>query len=143
ATDAPVLARAQETWYQLSALQERFRSTEQLASERHRHLSSTADDERPGRDPDQLAAEAEQVRAQENALREALQADQARLAEAVQRRQSLERQLAEAEKALVEARKAIADRREGLAKLSGQVDAARSRSAAAEEEIERHEIATT
>ncbi|TML26028.1 MAG: chromosome segregation protein SMC, partial [Actinobacteria bacterium] len=143
AMDAPVLARAQETWYQLSALQERFRSTEQLASERHRHLSSTADDERPGRDPDQLAAEAEQVRAQENALREALQADQARLAEAVQRRQSLERQLAEAEKALVEARKAIADRREGLAKLSGQVDAARSRSAAAEEEIERHEIATT
>jgi chromosome segregation protein len=143
AQDAPILAKAQETWYQLSALQERFRSTDQLATERHKHLTSGTDDERPGRDPDQLAAEAEQVRAQETALREALQADQARLAEAVQRRQALERQLAEAEKALVEARKEIADRREGLAKLAGQVDAARTRAAASEEEIERHETATT
>src|SRR3989440_3501536 len=143
AQDAPILAKAQETWYQLSALQERFRSTEQLASERLRHLSSAGEEERTGRDPDQLAAEAETVRTQETALREALQADQAHLAEAVQRRQSLERQLAEAEKALVAAVKSIADRREGLAKLTGQVDAARSRAAAAEEEIERHETATT
>ena len=36
--DAPVLAEAQETWYQLSALQERFRSLHQLAGERLRHL---------------------------------------------------------------------------------------------------------
>jgi len=141
AQDAPILAKAQETWYQLSALQERFRSTEQLASERLRHLSATGEDERPGRDPDQLAAEAEKVRAQETALRAALQADQAHLAEAVQRRQGLERQLAEAEKALVEAVKSIAERRAGLAKLTGQVDAARSRAGAADEEIERHETA--
>src|SRR5258705_4675444 len=33
AADAPILARAQETWYQLSALQERFRSAEQLATD--------------------------------------------------------------------------------------------------------------
>ncbi len=143
ALDAPLLAKAQETWYQLSALQERFRSTEQLASERLRHLSATGEDERTGRDPDQLAAEAEKIRAQETALRAALQADQAHLADAVARRQGLERQLADAEKALVEAVKSIADRREGLAKLTGQVDAARSRAAAAEEEIERHETATT
>src|SRR5690606_32894526 len=38
AADAPVLARAQETWYRLSALEERFRSTAQLAAERHRFL---------------------------------------------------------------------------------------------------------
>ncbi|HLY35256.1 MAG TPA: chromosome segregation protein SMC, partial [Candidatus Limnocylindria bacterium] len=143
AQDAPVLAKAQETWYQLSALQERFRSTEQLASERLRHLTSASDEERPGRDPDELAAEADTVREQEAALRDALQADQTRLAEAVQRRQSLEKQLADAERALVEARKELADRREGLAKLAGQVDAARTRSAAAEEEIERHQTATT
>jgi chromosome segregation protein len=143
ALDAPILARAQETWYQLSALQERFRSTEQLATERLRHLTSAGEEERPGRDPDRLAAEAEEVRAQEESLRDALQADQARLAEAVSRRQGLERQLAEAEKALVEAVKSIADRREELAKLSGQVDAARSRAAAADEEIARHETAAT
>ncbi|HKT05161.1 MAG TPA: AAA family ATPase, partial [Rugosimonospora sp.] len=141
ALDAPILARAQETWYQLSALQERFRSTEQLAAERHRHLSAAGEDERPGRDPDELAAEAETVREQEAALREALEADEAHLAEAVAGRQSLERQLAEAEKALVVAVKAIADRREGLAKLAGQVNAARTRASAADEEISRGTVA--
>jgi chromosome segregation protein len=140
ALDAPILAKSQETWYQLSALQERFRSTEQLAAERHRHLSAV-EEERTGRDPDELAAEAETVREQENSLRDALEADEAHLAEAVSARQDLERQLADAEKALVAAVKAIADRREGLAKLTGQVNAARTRAAAAEEEISRHTIA--
>ncbi|MFC0530176.1 chromosome segregation protein SMC [Phytohabitans kaempferiae] len=137
AEDAPLLAAAQDTWYKLSALQERFRSTEQLASERLRHLSATPDDERPGRDPEQLAAEAEKVRAQEEELRAALKADQAHLAEAVERRQELERQLADAERALRAAAKAIADRREGLAKLTGQVNAARARTTSAAEEISR------
>src|SRR5690242_13735717 len=50
AADAPVLTKAQETWYQLSALHERFRSTDQLAGERLRHLTAPAEDERPGRD---------------------------------------------------------------------------------------------
>jgi chromosome segregation protein len=143
AQDAPLLAQAQDTWYRLSALQERFRSTEQLASERLRHLSATPEDERPGRDPDELAAEAEEVRAQEESLREALEADQARLDEAVQARQDLERQLAYAERELVAAAKAIADRREGLAKLTGQVDAARTKAAATAEEISRLATALT
>ncbi|AVT30812.1 chromosome segregation protein SMC [Plantactinospora sp. BC1] len=137
AEDAPLLARAQETWYKLSALTERFRSTEQLARERLRHLSTTPDDERPGRDPDRLEAEAEEVRAHEEELRAALTEDQIRLAEAVESRQQLERQLAEAERALVAAAKAIADRREGLAKLTGQVNSARARTGSAAEEIER------
>ncbi|MDW5324049.1 chromosome segregation protein SMC [Plantactinospora sp. KLBMP9567] len=137
AEDAPLLARAQDTWYRLSALTERFRSTEQLARERLRHLSATPDDERPGRDPDRLEAEAEEVRAHEEELRAALTEDQIRLAEAVESRQQLERQLAEAERALVAAAKAIADRREGLAKLTGQVNSARARTGSAAEEIER------
>ncbi|MEQ4302379.1 chromosome segregation protein SMC [Plantactinospora sp. B6F1] len=137
ASDAPLLARAQDTWYKLSALTERFRSTEQLARERLRHLSTTPDDERPGRDPERLEAEAEEVRAQEEELRAALTEDQIRLAEAVESRQQLERQLAEAERALVTAAKAIADRREGLAKLTGQVNSARARTGSAAEEIER------
>ncbi|GIF59299.1 chromosome segregation protein SMC [Asanoa iriomotensis] len=137
AEDAPLLAAAQDAWYKLSALQERFRSTEQLASERLRHLSATPDDERPGRDPDELAAESERVRAQEDKLRGALKDDQARLAEAVESRQGLERQLAAAEQALRAAAKAIADRREGLAKLTGQVNAARARSTSGAEEISR------
>ncbi|MFD1325749.1 chromosome segregation protein SMC, partial [Micromonospora sonneratiae] len=137
AEDAPLLAAAQDTWYKLAALQERFRSTEQLARERLRHLSATPDDERPGRDPDELAAEAEKVRDHEEELRAALTDDQVRLAEAVEGRQHLERQLAEAERALVTAAKAIADRREGLAKLTGQVNSARARTGSAAEEIAR------
>jgi chromosome segregation protein len=141
AEDAPLLAAAQDTWYKLSALQERFRSTEQLASERLRHLAAAPDDERPGRDPDQLEAEAERVREQEQELREALTDDQMRLAEAVEHRQELERQLLQAEGALRAAAKAIADRREGLAKLTGNVNAARARTGSAAEEIERLAVA--
>jgi chromosome segregation protein len=137
AEDAPLLQAAQDTWYRLSALQERFRSTEQLATERLRHLAAAPDDERPGRDPDQLLAEAERVREHEQELREALTDDQMRLAEAVEHRQELERQLTAAEAALRTAAKAIADRREGLAKLAGQVDAARARTGSSAEEIER------
>ncbi len=136
AADAPELATAQDLWYKLSALQERFRSTAQLAAERQRHLSATQE-ERPGRDPLQLEAEAEMVREEEASLRDALDADKLRLSEAVAQRQELERQLAAAEKALVAAMKAIADRREGLAKLTGQVNAANTRVATAAEEIER------
>jgi chromosome segregation protein len=141
AEDAPLLAAAQDTWYKLSALQERFRSTEQLASERLRHLAAAPDDERQGRDPDQLEAEAERVREQEEELREALTDDQMRLAEAVEHRQELERQLLQAEGALRAAAKAIADRREGLAKLTGNVNAARARTGSAAEEIERLAVA--
>src|SRR5262249_36230704 len=91
AADAPVLTKAQETWYQLSALQERFRSTHQLAGERLRHLTAPAEDERPGRDPEQLAAEAEKVREQEAMLRAELETAQERLADGVEKRQRLER----------------------------------------------------
>jgi chromosome segregation protein len=137
AEDAPLLQAAQDTWYQLSALQERFRSTEQLATERLRHLSAVPEDERLGRDPDELVAEADRVREQEEELREALIEDQMRLAEAVEQRQDMERQLAAAEGALRAAAKAIADRREGLAKLTGNVNAARARTEGATDEIER------
>ena len=137
ADDAPALAAAQDTWYQLSTLQERLRATAQLAAERLRHLTAPEETERPGRDPDQLAAEAEQVRQEEAMLREALEFDRERLAEAVATRQEHERALAQAERELIAAAKAIADRREGLAKLTGRVEAARSRTSAAAEEIER------
>ncbi len=142
AADAPALAAAQETWFQLSTLTERFRSISQLAAERQRHLSAP-DEEEPGRDPDQLAAEAAQARAEEAALRDTLEDERERLARAEAARQEQERALAEAEQALVTAAKVIADQREGLAKLTGQVEAARSRTAAAAEEISRLQAAHT
>jgi chromosome segregation protein len=139
AQDAPVLAQAQESFLQLSTLQERLRATHQLATERLRNLTAEVEEERPARDPDQIQAEAEDLREQEQALREALADDQARLNLAIEGRQQMERRLSEAEKALVAAVKAIADRREGLAKLIGQVNAMRTRSTAAADEIARLE----
>ncbi|GAA4900805.1 condensin subunit Smc [Stackebrandtia albiflava] len=137
AADAPALARAQETWYRLSALQERLRSTGQLAAERVRYLSEETGEERGGRDPEQLEEEAVRVREQEAELREALDADQERLSAAVEQRQEIEQALTDAERELVAAVKAVAARREGLAKLTGEVGALRTRAQAGADEIAR------
>jgi chromosome segregation protein len=138
AEQAPALTRAQETWYRLSALEERLRGTAVLAAERHRHLSASLPEERrDGRDPDRLDAEALTVREQEAALAEQVAADAERLRDAVTRRTDAEAALTAEEKALVAAVRAVADRREGLARLTGQVAALRSRSAAAEAELGR------
>jgi chromosome segregation protein len=141
AEDAPELAHAQDTVLRLSTLQERMRATHQLALERWRNLTTEVEEERPGRDPDEMAAEAEALREQEYELRAALAEDQTRLNEAIEGRQQMERRLADAEQALVAAVRAIADRREGLAKLVGQVNAMRTRSAAAADEIARLDVA--
>ena len=49
--EAPALTRAQETWYRLSSLRERFRGTGGLAAERVRHLAGEPEDERTGPGP--------------------------------------------------------------------------------------------
>jgi chromosome segregation protein len=141
AATAPLLASAADTWYRLSALGERFRGIAQLAAERHRHLSAAAPAAAPGRDPDQLDAEADRVAATEAELAAGLHAERLRLAAVVEERAGLEKALAEAEKAWVAAARALADRREGLARLSGEVAAARSRSSAGQAEIERLTLA--
>ena len=51
AAEAPALARAQETWYRLSSLRERFRGTGGLAAERVRHLAEEAEEQRSGPRP--------------------------------------------------------------------------------------------
>ncbi len=137
AAGAPQVARAQDTWYRLSTLEERLRSTASLAAERARHLADEPEDAPAGRDPEAMEAEAAQVREQEAELQATLDTAHAELAEVVSHRQDLERRLAEAERQLVTAARAVADRREGLAKLRGQVDALRARVAAGEDESQR------
>jgi chromosome segregation protein len=137
AADAPLLARAQETWYRLSALEERFRGTQRLAADRARYLSAEPEEARTGRDPDAMEREAAEIREQEVELAEELELARERLAGAVEVREGTEDRLAAAERALLAAAKAVADRREGLAKLIGQVNAHKSRVSRASEEIER------
>ncbi|SHG07995.1 chromosome segregation protein SMC [Streptoalloteichus hindustanus] len=137
AADAPRLAGAQDTWYRLSALEERLRGTVRLAAERARHLSAEVEQPRGGRDPDQLDAEAELAAGQEAELAEGVAVAREALAEAAETRAELEESLKAAERAHLAAVRAVADRREGLARLSGQVDALRSKTEAGAEEIER------
>jgi chromosome segregation protein len=143
AADAPIVARTQETWYQLSALEERYRGTASLAAERARHLAAAPEHPRPGRDPEAMEGEAAQVRAEEVALQALLARSQVTLTDVVARRQSLERRLVEAERELVAVARSVADRREGLAKLVGQVNALRTRATAGGEEIARLSAAAT
>ena len=137
ATDTPVLAHAQETYYRLTALQERFRGTASLAAERGRHLASLAREDRTGPDPDRLAADADELRAQEAALHRELEAALTQLHSAVETRMERETELAAAERAVLAAAQAAGDRRESMATLTGRVNALRARSVAAGEEIAR------
>jgi chromosome segregation protein len=133
----PRVNEAQATWYALSQLTERVRGTIGLAEQRQRHATSQPADERRGRDPEDMEREAARIREQEAELTEALDAAQRALDDTVGHRSDLERRLAEEETRLRSAARAIADRREGLARLGGQVNAARSKAASAEAEIGR------
>ena len=134
---SPALARAQETWYALAALRERAASTRAIAAERVRNAGQVTVEDRRGRDPDAIEAEAAEVKAAEDALAaeiagkaEALTAASARLAET-------EAAHAAAEKTYAAQLRAIADRREGLARLAGEVNSLRSRTEAAAGELGR------
>ncbi|MFF9689931.1 AAA family ATPase [Streptomyces sp. NPDC014623] len=134
---APRLQRAQQTWYELSQLAERVRGTISLAEARAKSASSAPEEERRGRDPQDMEREAARIREQEAELEAALEAAEHALEDTTAHRSELERELAAEERRLRDAARAIADRREGLARLRGQVDAARSRAASAQAEIGR------
>ena len=128
AADAPRVARAQETWYRLAALEERFRGTASLAAERARHLAAEPEARRPGRDPEALEAEAAEVRARGAA---AAGRPGRRRSDRLPRPSPSGRSSSAAwprpSARCVAAARAVADRREGLAKLAGQVNALRTR----------------
>ncbi|WP_344333347.1 chromosome segregation SMC family protein, partial [Streptomyces globosus] len=134
---APRLQRAQQTWYELSQLAERVRGTASLADARVRSASAPQEEERRGRDPEDMEREAARIREQEAELAAALEAASRALEDTSAHRAELERALAEEERRLRDAARAIADRREGLARLTGRLGAARSRAGAAQEEAER------
>ncbi|WP_381793741.1 AAA family ATPase [Streptomyces niveus] len=134
---APRLQRAQQTWYELSQLAERVRGTVSLADARVKSATAPPEDERRGRDPEDMEREAARIREQEAELEAALEAAERALEDTVAHRSDLERDLVTEERRLKDVARAIADRREGLARLNGQVNAARSRAASAQAEIGR------
>ncbi|MEV0413049.1 AAA family ATPase [Streptomyces sp. NPDC050448] len=133
----PRLQRAQQTWYELSQLAERVRGTASLADARVKSASAPPEEERRGRDPQDMEREAARIREQEAELTAALEAASRALEDTALHRAELERSLAEEERRLRDVARAIADRREGLARLTGRLGAARSRAGAAQAEIDR------
>ncbi|CAI3800134.1 chromosome segregation protein SMC [Pseudarthrobacter sp. MM222] len=134
----PKLNAARDNWYQLSAGRERLRSLGSLAEERRRLLGA-ADAAVPdtGRDPDQLDRQAARVREEQAALEQQILDRREALGTAAAAKQEAENAAAAEDKRLAALLRAAADRREGLAKLAGQVGAARSRVESAQSELGR------
>ncbi len=135
--DAPALTAAQETWFGLSSLRERLSGTVGLAADRVRSLAPEPEEERRGRSPDEMEAEARTMRGQEADLNREVEEQRAALSLAVSHRTACEAALAGAEQELRAAVRAASDRREGMVRLQGQVNAARSRTEARASEIDR------
>ncbi|WP_338088812.1 chromosome segregation SMC family protein [Nocardioides daphniae] len=136
--DLPALAAAQEAWFALSGLRERLRGTQSLAAERVRNAQGSSDEVvDSGRDPDRLEADAERAREQEAAIATEVEGLRTTLEEAVAHRREAEDAASEEDRRIAALQRAAADRREGLARLTGQVNALKSRAAAADEELGR------
>ncbi len=138
--DLPALAKAQETWYSLSGLRERLKGTASLAAERVRNAAAV-EPVPEGRDPEDLEAQAAQVRAQEHEIAAEVERNRAALEASVSAKQAAESAHLDEDRRIAGLQRAAADRREGLARLHGQVNAMKSRAAAADDEIGRLEIA--
>src|SRR5690625_3008712 len=143
AAAAPALQEASEMWYRLSSLAERLRGTHTLAAERCRLLGTPQTEaETPGRDPADLDAQAARAREAEAELLTEAEKARADLEAMVTERTYAEQRSAEAERALATVHRGVADRREGLARLTGQVAAMRSKVEASEAELDglRHNL---
>lgn len=132
----PQLNAARDAWYRLSAARERLRSLGSLAQERSRLLGSV---EAPpsGRDPEQLERQAAKVREELAELERSILDRRSALDTASAAKAEAERAALEEDKRLTAELRVAADRREGLARLAGQVAAARSRVESAQAELGR------
>ena len=137
AHEAPLVAQSQQTWFTLSGLRERLIGLNQLAVERVRHLQPEPEEEDSGRDPDQIDAEARGLRQEEFELGRLVETCRESLSQAETQRIAAESAASAEERRIAEVERSAADRREGLARLTGKVNAARSRSETRAAEIER------
>jgi len=137
AAAAPELSEASEVWYRLSSVRERLRGIATLAAERMRLLGAADGEDRSGRDPDDLDAQAQRARAAEAELGDEVDLARVAVEAATTLRAELEQTATTAERHLAALHRAVADRREGLARLAGQVAARRSRLESTEAEIGR------
>lgn len=132
----PAADAAAQTCFRVSALTQRLAATVQIATDRTRHLSAAAP-AMTGRDPDQLAADAQRAAAEEAELAAGVQTAAAALESAREQLSEHEQHADAAEQAHVAALRAGAQRREDAARIFGQLEALRNQAAAGESEVAR------
>lgn len=138
AFESPLLIAAQENFYSLSALREKFRGTQSLAQERSRFLAEEAEEARSaGRDPDALDLEAAALRTEEAQLRAGVANSRSALVATTQELATAEASLKGEEDKIAAAMRAIADQREGTARQEGHIKSLAARLDAIAEEIAR------
>jgi chromosome segregation protein len=138
AYEGPLLVAAQETYYSLSSLREKFRGTQSLAQERSRFLNEEAEEARTsGRDPESLDKEAASLRLEESELRANVVSAQQALVQATSFLTTAESALKSDEDTIAAAMRAIADAREGTARQEGHIKSLQARLEAIAGEIER------
>jgi chromosome segregation protein len=134
----PLLVKAQENYYQLTAQREKFRGIQNLASERARFLAEDADEARAGgRDPESMDLEATVLREEERGLRSEVEQAGAKLVALSNELKELEANLTREENSVSAALRAIADQREGTARQEGHINGLKSRIDATNAEITR------
>ena len=138
AYEGPLLVAAQETYYSLNSLREKFRGTQSLAQERSRFLNEEAEEARTsGRDPESLDKEASSLRLEESELRANVISAQQALVQATSFLITAESALKSDEDTIAAAMRAIADAREGTARQEGHIKSLQARLEAIAGEIER------
>ncbi|MCU1516860.1 MAG: chromosome segregation protein [Pseudarthrobacter sp.] len=133
----PRLNAARDNWYQLSASRERLRALGALAQDRGRLLGAVDAEPLAGRDPEQLERQAARVREELLELDRHILDRRSALESATAAKAGAEHAAQAEDKRLAAVLRAAADRREGLARLAGQVGAARSRVESAQAELGR------
>lgn len=132
----PHLASLIERCERIGSLEERFRSLSQLASERHRFLSSAHKPYR-GEMPEDIRERARVAREEEEELRARVDRAHDELTQAISLRENNEKEERAAEQLKVELARALGDRREDEARVAGQITAALGRIESLEGELER------
>ncbi len=124
---ARVLEAAQEDWYAARSLADRVSATISIAAERMRMATAQPALDVPIRDPEELEAEAADIRRREADLAGRVAEAQAALETASAARSAAEERHSDEEKAYAARLRALSDRREGKARLAGQLASLASR----------------
>ncbi len=133
----PELTRIQETWFSLNGLRERYLGLVQLGSEKVRNLAPETAEEKLGRDPESIEAEARNLRKHEFELgRERESLSEQLLSVGAQRAQAEDALSAEVSR-IERSERELADHNTAIAKLRGQCESAQTRIDTRGTEIER------